>query len=151
MVNRRLSFVFFAIAASLLISEPAEAKVVFFGWGGEKIVKVADFPDTPQFKNGDKHFDLGYRFKQATLFFVPVWNYDGAWCGSIRGDDSHFYDFSRERLESFARAAGITIPEEASLGAWDSYGGKLLVGALILAFFLYSRRAKEKQPVSASA
>jgi hypothetical protein len=148
MIKRGLSFVLIAIVASLLMSRPADAKLIFVGWGGEKIIKIADFPDTPGFKNGAKHFDLGYRFKQVTLFFVPVWNYGGAWCGAIPGDDGHFYDFSREQLENFAHAANITIPAEASLGAWDSFGGKLLVGALALAFLLYSRRGKEKHPVA---
>jgi hypothetical protein len=150
MINQGLSFILAAILASLLLSRPAEAKLIFVGWGGEKIIKMADFPDAPSFKNGDKHFDLGYRFKQVTLFFIPVWNYAGTWCGSIPGDDSHFYDFSREQLENFANAANITLPAEASLGTWDSYGGKLLIGALALAYFFYTRHTKNQQTIGSA-
>jgi hypothetical protein len=123
-----------AALATAAAPSRAEAAPFIVGWGGEKIITVAELPGTAAFKSGDTHFDLGYRFKQITFFFIPVWNYDGKWCGSIRGDGSHFFDFDRERLEKMARAADISLPAEPAISAWDSYGGKALVGAIILGY-----------------
>lgn len=122
-----------ALAAAMAPSR-AEAAPFIVGWGGEKIVTVAEFPDTGAFKSRGTHFDLGYRFKQITLFFIPVWNYGGTWCGSIPGDSGHFFDFDRERLETMAQAAAISLPAEPAIGAWDRYGGKALIAAIILGY-----------------
>jgi len=131
----------------------ADAAPFVVGWGGEKIVTVSELPDTNAFRSGHTHFDLGYRFKQVTFFFIPVWNYDGHWCGAIRADSSHFFDFNRERLERIAESAGITLPTEPSLSAWDSYGGKALAGALLLGYGLFrlQQRRAGKQGAAVAA
>ena len=62
----------------ILNAYPANAGKGFivFGWE-EKIVKVKDLPNTVEYQNGtDGDFiDVGYKFKQINLFFIPVWNY----------------------------------------------------------------------------
>jgi len=109
----------------------ADAIPIFFSWGGEKIIKVANFPDTEGFKTLEgKHLDAGYRYKQISLFFIPVWNYDGKWCGYI-GESDHYLDISKTDL---ADLASINLPDSPSLPFWDSYGGKLLLLGILLVF-----------------
>lgn len=123
----------------LTVASPAYAlKVplpVFFSWGGEQIIKVAEFPDTAQFKSGDgQHIDPGYKYKQITLFFTPIWNYDGEWCGYV-GSSERYLKIDKSTLDAAANVAGITLPMTPSPSFWESYGGKLLwlgVVALIL-------------------
>jgi hypothetical protein len=151
-LRRRATLFASIVFISVVAPRSVQAAPVFFGWGGETIIKVMDFPDTRTFKNGDQHFDLGYRFKQVTLFFIPVWNYDGAWCGYIPGDSIKFYDFDREKLENLAATSvpSITLPAEPTIDWWDSYGGKIVVGLGIAAYCVYlaaqAKKAKAPAP-----
>ncbi|MCX7148546.1 MAG: hypothetical protein NTY05_03910 [Rhodocyclales bacterium] len=99
---------------------------VFFSWGGERIIKVADFPNTDTFKTrGGQHVDPGYRYKQITLIFTPLWNYDGQWCGYV-DDSGRYLEIDKTKLDAAATAAGISLPVTPSLPFWEAYGGKLL-------------------------
>src|SRR4051812_14379035 len=104
----------------------ANAVPIFFSWGGEKIIKIANFPNTAEFKSREgKHIDAGYRYKQISIFFmpacfIPAWNYDGQWCGYI-GESDHYLDLSRTVLTNLS---SIKLSDSPSLPFWDSYGGK---------------------------
>jgi|TARA_B100001971_G_C18172753_1_gene528156 hypothetical protein len=132
-----------------LVSQ-VHAKFIFFGWGDEKIVKVMDYPNTDDFyiekdylnevfKGYDitfdsfRYLDLGYRMQQITIFFIPIWNYNGKWCGYI-GSDSYY--LTTLDFDFISSAYGLSIPNKPKLPFWDEYGGKLLLGA-ILALYIY--------------
>lgn len=135
------------LAAFLFVSaRSAHAKIgipIFYSTGTEKIVKVADFPDTGAFKLADGSFlDAGYKFKQVQLFWLPLWNYGGEWCGYEGKDDSYII-LTKAELDSFALSANVKLPESPSLGFWNAFGGKaivilLLIGALAI-FLLPSK------------
>ncbi len=119
----------------LLLTAPADAAPVLFGWGGEKIVKVMDLPDEPLFQTPDGvNVDVGYRYQQVTIFFVPVWNYNGTLCGYV-GLEDQYLDLDRETLSGLAQLAGLDLPESPSLSAWDSYGGKAVILLVVLLYF----------------
>ena len=128
------------------VSSARAAKIpVFFSWGGEQIIKVADFPDTDTFKLRDgKYLDPGYRYKCFSLFFVPVWNYDGQWCGYV-GDSRHYLNLDKAKLDVFANVAGVKLPAAPSLPFWDAYGGKLLLLAVV-AFFVIGGKSRTASP-----
>ena len=91
------------------------------------MVKVADFPDTSRFQTTDgRFFDAGLIYKQISVYSIPIWNYDVRWAGYING--SRYVDYNRSQLERLARIAQVSLPDDAELPFWDSYGGKLLVG-----------------------
>jgi hypothetical protein len=133
----RAMFITVSVVALLASASNAyAAKPVFFSFGGETVVKVADFPDTPEFQNTESHYvDAGMRYKQVSVFFIPVWNYDEQWCGYI--SDTMYLDLSKERLNELATAAKITLPSEFKISFWDKVGGKLLFIALLVAYVLY--------------
>ena len=99
---------------------------MFFGWGGETIVKIADFPDTPNFQTTDgDYFDAGVMYKQITIFFLPLWNYDVRWTGYI--DSDYYVELSPEEIQEFAVVAEVSLLQApAALPFWDRYGGKLI-------------------------
>lgn len=143
----------FLTAIGLLSAQPAyAAKVpVFFSWGGEHIAKVADFPDTPQFQTKDgQYVDPGYRYKQFKLFFVPVWNYGGKWCGYV-GNSERYLDLHKQQLDELAAAVGMTLPESPALPFWDSYGGKLVLLSVVMLVFLYGRYARDSDAPQTAA
>lgn len=131
----------------------ARAKTVSAGFdiiydiGNEKIIKVSDFPDTEDFRAQDGGLiDAGYIYKQFRIFWVPVWNYDGRWCGLTR-DAAKYYEIDKPTLDAIAKEAGISLPEEPSLPFWDAYGGKLVVGIglLTLLTFQWANRRTSSQ------
>lgn len=112
---------------------------VFFSWGGEKIVMVMPLPNMQEFqlKTGE-HVDIGYRFSQITIFFIPVWNYEEHWCGYI-GTDKRYMDYDKATLDDAARSASLTIPTGSPIPFWDAYGGKLVFAILVLLSLTYKK------------
>jgi hypothetical protein len=105
---------------------------VIFSYKAEKIIKVADFPDTPALEvRGGAHLDAGYLFKQVKLFGIPLWNYEGIWCGYV-GSDDNYLKIDKEKLFAMAKAVNVILPENPGLPFWDSIGGKLVVIGLLL-------------------
>jgi hypothetical protein len=113
---------------------------VFAQWGGEKIIKAVELPRSAIFQLRDgTHVDAGYRYKQVSVFFVPLWNYDVAWCGYV-GSDDKYVDVSREQLEQLAALANVSLPKSPDLPFWDVFGGKLLLATLVLGYLGFSRK-----------
>lgn len=135
------------IVISMVEASRAEGIPVFYSWGGEKVIKVANFPDTEEWKSSErKHVDVGYRFKQISIFFVPIWNYDGSWCGYI-GQDDHYLNLNTTEVTSLAAKAGINLPDAPNLPFWDSYGGKLL---LLVVLLVWIGKSRTKSPTASS-
>lgn len=144
-MKKSLPFLALLAAFVFVSARPAEARggiPIFWSSGSEKIVKAADFPDTGMFKSDDGELlDPGYKFKQVQLFWIPLWNYGGEWCLYVGKDDA-YQEMSKPMLDSIAKSVNITLPESPSLGFWNAFGGKLLVGLLVVGgagwFFLKS-------------
>jgi hypothetical protein len=127
-----LALVFLFLFAGARTAE-AKGIPIFYSFGSEKIVKVADFPDTEDYQlQSGEYVDAGYMFKQVQIFWIPLWNYGGNYCGYVGKDDTYM-EIPKAELDSMAAAAKVTLPESPSLGLWNSMGGKLIVGVLALA------------------
>ena len=132
---------------------PAAEAFVVWDEGGEKIVKISDFPDTEEFRSSDGHyFDAGAIYKRFRVFAVPLWVYDVRWCGYI--SKSLYMELDTVGLSTYARAAGVTLPVEPPIPFWDQWGGKLvalfaLFAVGIGARYYYQNEATEpEEPVS---
>ena len=69
---KSMIFFVFLISVSVGVTEKAQA---FFSWGGDTIEKIADFPDTEQFKLNDDFIDAGIRYKGVRNIFpadIPI-------------------------------------------------------------------------------
>jgi len=113
----------------------AEAGVPFFiiwEFSGEKTTKVADFPQTDDFKDkeGD-HFDAGCIYSTFKLFWIPVWNYDVRWCGFLE-KSNEYVPMTKGELDELARKANLVLPSEPLLPAWDVYSGKVILLAVFV-------------------
>ena len=101
--------------------------IIWWNWGSEFMVKVADFPDTSRFQTaGGRFFDAGLIYKQISVYSLPLWNYDVRWTGYI--NNNRYAEVSKEDLLRFARIAQVSLPDDPELPFWESYGGKLVVG-----------------------
>lgn len=112
-----------------------------YTYDGEKIIRIARFPQTQDFisKEG-QHVDAGYRYKQFSICGIPLWNYDGKWCGYL--DSDHYVDLSKADLDEGAQQSGLKLPDKPSLPFWHSYGGKLVIAAILCFFGL--RKSDDK-------
>ncbi len=136
------------LAAIALAPVSAQAKglPIFYSTGSEKTVTVAKFPQTPDFAYQGQHFDPGVLYKQVSLMFIPLWNYDLEWCGVI--DENNVLEISKEELDGLAQAANITLPSEMKIPLWDAIGGKALVLVLLAggAFYLLGSNKSSGTP-----
>jgi hypothetical protein len=122
-----------AVILLTALSAQAEAAPVLFG-RSEKIIKVADFPDTDNFElSRGQYVDAGYVYKQVSVFFIPVWNYDGRWAGYVGKDDTYL-QLTKSDLDEMAAAASVKLPDSPSLPIWQSVGGKLVFAFILLLY-----------------
>ena len=132
-----LNFSLFAQA-----KQPSSGIPVFYSYGGEKIIKVMDLPDTSDFQGTSGEFiDIGYIYKQVTVFFIPVANYDKRWCGYI-GSKTNYLRLDREELSRLAERANLQFPQKPFL--WDSILGDIFV--IITILFIYYRQNIYRKP-----
>ena len=112
---------------SILFSMQASAKIpAFFQIDVEQVFKAQELPDTAYLLLEDgTYMDLGVFYKQLTVFFIPVWNYEIQWCGYV-GNDTQLLILDEEALEGIVQATGLLFPNAPSLPFWPSIGGKLL-------------------------
>ena len=114
-----------------------------FSWGGEKLVKIAELPDADRFRNSDGHyFDIGTIYKQVTLFWIPVWNYDIRWTGYA--NESQYVELDRSELRRLADIAKVRFPPDIELPFRDRYGGKILILLGFSAFHWWLASLPEK-------
>lgn len=152
MNNQILKTSLIALLLILLSCSYAEAKIpVFFSFSGEQISKVVDFPNTEEYQADENiYIDAGCIYKQVSIFFIPIWNYDVRWCASLDGSEEYI-PYSREELSVFAAAANVTLPEEPTIDFWNKIGGKLVFLLLIGAFIAYVALSPDEEEEAAEA
>jgi hypothetical protein len=118
---------------------------------GDRIIKVADLPQTAEFEvdarpefappnvvRAEKvHIDVGYIWKQNKLLFMPILNQEGRYVG-YAGSESRYIELKKGELEGWAARAGFDLSAAPSIPFWDAWGGKLLLIALIPPFVFLS-------------
>jgi hypothetical protein len=120
---------------------------IVYSTDGEKIIKVADFPDKPEFQREVRnqsgigaekiYIDAGYTWSQTTFFWCPIYNGTGKYVGHI-GSDTKYLPLEPAEIKELAAKAQITLPESPQLPFWDRIGGKLAAfGILIVVILLY--------------
>ena len=140
----------FAIFISV-INALAGGFTIIWSYGGEKIIKVMDLPDTSDFMSLEKEYiDVGVKYKQLRIMFLPVWNYDVQWCGYI-GRDDQYLDLSRTELETLANAASLHLPSRFRIPLWDALGGKLIFSVLLALILIgFGEQSKDEETGRAS-
>lgn len=143
-MGRRVALVVLLSVMFASFNPPAYAGIpIFWSYGDESFIKVAELPNTDDYKTSNgKFYDVGYRYKQFTLFFIPVWNYDKQWCGYI--DKDQFVDLTEAEVMKLARSSGVKLPQTVSLPFWEEWGGKLLLLSGLGVYFYVNRSSKQQ-------
>jgi hypothetical protein len=140
-----------AIILCFALFYSAQANAGMLSFGGESFITVADLPDTAEYQNENgENVDIGYLYKSITIFFVPIWNYDGRFVGVIEGNTSTYLNFEQQQIAQLVAGANLLLPEEPVLDFWNRVGGKivflLVVGYLVFSF--YQKQQKKSQYLS---
>jgi len=138
-----LSFIF-------LFSTQVEAKgVVPICTSCEYIQLVQDLPDIEAFQlETGEYLDLGYKYKQFWVVWVPFWNFEGEYCLMNPADDETFYELSQEDLDFLASDHNVTFKSNP-ISFWNKIGGKLVGGALLgLIAWGYIARDDDEEEIS---
>lgn len=112
---------------------------------GEEIENVLNLPNDYQIEAEDGnlyHADLGILHEQFSLFWIPLINYGTEEYVLYTDTKVGNYDFTYTPLTSndLAQLQQVyNIPTKPELPFWDAWGGKILLGAIIFLFFLYSK------------
>lgn len=145
MFNKLSKIIIVILVFLLFNASSVEAKKPgFISLGGEVVSKVADFPDTESFQTeAGAYMDPGCIYKQFSIMFIPLWNYEISWCG-YTGEENSYVIIDKATLDELAKEAKVQLPAEPSLPFWDSIGGKLLFVTLVGGFIAYSMFVKNK-------
>lgn len=107
------------------------------------VVPLLDLPDTEPFMyRGEKfsgYVDVGYRYKQFDVCHIPLWNYEGQYCGYIPGAQG-WLAIPEAKLKEITWGAGLRFPHTPRLPFWDAFGGKLAMLLLIVGCRVLGRR-----------
>ena len=131
----------------------AKGAPVFFSWGGDSFYKVADLPDTYQYQFNSDFVDIGVKYSEIQIFFLPVWQYNMKYVAVIPNNSDSYYDLSNEEVMDLATSASISIPpiSQVKLDFWTAWGGKivlLLLIGLIVMYSVYSVKKEEEEAES---
>lgn len=107
----------------------------------EKINEIAKLPS--DYDDEDGSYSLAYKYTMAHLFWIPLWQTDEGKVVAInQGDDETWYDIDDAlrqddfRKEILSDAGVKDIAELEQMPFWDAWGGKLLVGGILLVIIL---------------
>ncbi|QWX84005.1 hypothetical protein H0I23_16385 [Cellulophaga sp. HaHaR_3_176] len=105
----------------------------------QRIVKVADLPDTEEYQIEDgRYFDIGKMYTISHIVWLPYNNTEVIYAGYV--DDETYVELSADEIKTIAAAANIKISEEASASFFDRIGGKIILGllGLIILYGIYT-------------
>lgn len=117
----------------------------------EKIEKVADLPDNEEYKlDNGKYVDLGVRFTVFTIAWLPVYTEKAPELVGYAGGDT-YYDIPKEQLTAIMAENKLEEKKLLKLSFWNAWGGKLIVGLLVLLIIygaLPSRKKKDSPEIT---
>lgn len=131
-MSRILSIAVFMIF--IFAKSEVNAKIIIYSFGDEIISVVDVMPDTDDFKDKDgHHLDVAVIYKQFSVFFIPIWNWDARHC------------FARPKLETYYAISAEAIADYKSeygspsscIPFWDKLGGKLVLSVVLFLWVGY--------------
>jgi len=130
----------------ILVLSPiyAQAAKGLLSFGGENIIKLVEIPDEAAYKmDSGEYIDIGYIYKNVSILFIPIWNYDGRLVGYIN-DQGSYLELTAQEVNVLAESAGVVIPDRPYLDEWNRFGGKLVFLFALIAIGMHFLRKSKK-------
>jgi hypothetical protein len=117
--------------ALFLTASPASAKGIIIYSNGEKIELFKKLPSEAVID--DTHVNLGVKYDQFAIFWIPMWNYGETKYVLINDEKDTYWDLDTETAELLKTEFNVDIPQKPTIGFWNRIGGKIIWGIVILA------------------
>jgi hypothetical protein len=144
----KLLFLFSFFTFCLINSAQAKGIPIPVSFGGEKINEILNLPNdsTTMYSNGS-YLNIACIYKQFSILWIPIWNWDEEYCISIEGSKDHYGEkIDKERAEEIAKIYDLKLPS-ASPSFWNKFGGKLIILALLALILSGAFSKKSKKTV----
>lgn len=106
----------------------------------EYIETVKDLPsDTEFIGEFNDPLNIGYKYEQFNIIWIPMWNKAGEYCLVNEAEDT-YYDLTPAEIEYLKKEYPDISFEGSPLGLWDKMGGKAIVIGLVALYFLLGRK-----------
>ena len=135
----KISIVGLFLFTSVIFASHVQAQFVFWEYGGDTIEKVADFPDIPYFETDNGYMDIGIKYKEFTVFFIPLYQWDKSFVGVVPNNLDVYFEYTESELREFANVANITLPliTQVRLDFWKEWGGKFCILLILMLYSTY--------------
>ena len=149
---KKLIFTLALSGAFVLTATTASARGVIVYSNGEKIEVVRELPADVELIE-QEHVNIGVMYKQFSIFWIPMWNYGETSYVLVNDAKDTYYDLTAEEIDMLNDEWEMDLPAKPRIGFWNSIGGKLIWGAVIL-FALWgwwsTRKDDEEAEIPAS-
>ncbi|MFK8037758.1 MAG: hypothetical protein AB8B74_05670 [Crocinitomicaceae bacterium] len=109
----------------------------------EYIETTVDLPAETEFYGEDEApLNVGYRYKQINIVWIPLWNYEGEYC-LVNDNEDTYYDLTDEEKTYLTENHDAKF-EGSPLSLWNKMGGKVILGAILL-FIVWSYLPKKNE------
>jgi len=113
----------------------------------EYIELVEDLPEDTDYRSQfDEPLNVGYKYEQINILWIPIWNYEGEYC-FVNNEEDTYYDLTSMEKKQLM-GAGVEFPDNP-IGAWDKYGGKVII-LIILGLVVMGMRSKDDEEPEAN-
>ncbi len=113
----------------------------------EYLETTLDLPAETEFiGESNDPLNVGYRFEQINIIWIPIWNYEGEYC-LVNDAEDMYYDLTEDEKAYLTETHQASF-EGSPLSLWDKMGGKaiiLIILALILWGAIPSKKNKEEE------
>ena len=144
--------IFLAILSFFFISISNNAKAkgipIPVSFGGLTFDTMLDLPNEEDFTDDSGNYvNIGCAYKQISIAWIPMWNWDEEYCLTIEGNKDECYIVSKEKIEEYfgeyLAANNIKLPN-AKPSFWNRIGGKIIWLAVI-ALIIYGAIPSKKE------
>jgi hypothetical protein len=119
------------LGALVFTARPVSAKGIIFYSNGEKIELFKELPSEAVI-NGT-HVNLGVKYEQFSIFWVPMWNYGETKYVLINDKEDSYWELDTETVEKLRTDFNVDVPQNPTIGFWNRIGGKIIWGIVIFA------------------
>jgi len=127
---RRITFVVGLMTVAMM-SAPAQAKgfPIIYNPGNVRVETVAELPDTPEYSSPEGHVDLGWAYKDYSIYGMPLWSSEAE--GFVLKAGDGYFTLTPGALERISTQTGHDYAAEYRFNPVAHLWGWLIIFGLI--------------------
>ncbi|HEX7781828.1 MAG TPA: hypothetical protein VF509_03385 [Sphingobium sp.] len=145
---RHIIFVFGLLTAAMM-SAPAQAKgfPIIYNPGNVRVETVAELPDAPEYSSPQGHVDLGWAYKDYSIYGMPLWSGEAE--GFVLKAGGGYFTLTPGALERISAQTGHDYAAEYHFNPVAHLWGWLVIFGLI-GFAVWRKQRRDAAAPSAA-